>query len=264
VRAAVGLACFCLLTACASRPPAPIEERSSRAASGPVAPGHYRVHQGDTLYAIAFSQGLDYRVLARWNGLRPPYVIYPGQDLRLIPPASGSAGTSGATGNPPKTAESSVRPPPAQRSASRSAKPPAAPPKSKPAPQPARSSASPAWTWPVKGTIKRGFVPSDPARNGLDITGREGEPVQASAAGSVVYSGNGLIGYGELIIVKHDDQWLSAYAHNRRRLVAEGDSVKAGQRIAELGRNDRNEQILHFEIRRDGKPVNPLDYLPAR
>ena len=117
------------------------------------------------------------------------------------------------------------------------------------------------WLWPVKGRLLRGYSPSDPARNGLDIAGREGQDVVATAAGTVVYSGNGLIGYGELIIIKHSDRMLSAYAHNRVRLVAEGEVTRAGQKIAEVGRNDRNEQLLHFEIRVNGRPVNPMNYL---
>ncbi len=120
------------------------------------------------------------------------------------------------------------------------------------------------WTWPVKGRILRGFVAGDPARNGLDIAGREGQEIKASAAGTVVYSGNGLIGFGELIIIKHSELMLSAYAHNRVRLVAEGAKVQQGQKIAELGRNDRNERILHFEIRVSGRPVDPRKYLPAK
>ena len=110
----------------------------------------------------------------------------------------------------------------------------------------------------------RSFKDGDPSRNGLDIASKEGRAVVAAGPGEVVYSGNGLIGYGELVIIKHDDRMLSAYGHNRQRLVAEGDRITRGQKIAEVGRNDRNEQILHFEIRRDGKPVDPMGYLPRR
>jgi lipoprotein NlpD len=120
------------------------------------------------------------------------------------------------------------------------------------------------WSWPVQGRVIRGFVANDPGRNGLDISGREGQAIMASAAGTVVYSGNGLIGFGELIIIKHSELMLSAYAHNRIRLVAEGTQVEKGQKIAELGRNDRNEAILHFEIRVSGRPVNPAKYLPKQ
>lgn len=136
-----------------------------------------------------------------------------------------------------------------------------------PAPKPAeaQSHADPSsWRWPTEGRLLHGFVAGDPARNGIDIAGKEGQAIKASASGTVVYSGNGLIGYGELIIIKHSDNMLSAYAHNKVRLAAEGQQVVAGETIAEMGRNDRNEQILHFEIRSHGKPVNPLTYLPKQ
>jgi lipoprotein NlpD len=112
--------------------------------------------------------------------------------------------------------------------------------------------------------LLRGFLAGDPSRNGLDIAGSEGQDISAAAAGTVVYSGNGLIGFGELIIIKHSERMLSAYAHNRVRLVQEGAIVSAGKKIAELGRNDRNEAILHFEIRVNGRPVDPRQYLPAQ
>lgn len=250
-----------LLAACASRPPAPVEDMSSVA--GPGAPrGYYRVNTGDTLYAIAFGRGLDFRELAAWNGLRSPYTIYPGQNLRLTPPPGGTRqavrtkkpATTQPKPSTPKAAPASTAPD--RKAPSKPAAAPATPPDS--GGPPAR------WLWPAEGRIIRGFSPTDPSRDGIDIAGREGDPVKASAAGTVVYSGSGLIGYGELVIVKHDERWLSAYGHNRRRLVAEGDAVQAGQHIADMGRNDRNEQVLHFEIRSNGRPVNPLDHLPSR
>jgi lipoprotein NlpD len=108
------------------------------------------------------------------------------------------------------------------------------------------------------------FLAGDPTRQGINVAGSGGDPVRAAAAGVVVYSGSGLIGYGELIIVKHNDTWLSAYGHNRKRLVAEGDSVRGGQQIAELGRTGASRDMLHFEVRRNGKPVDPLSVLPKR
>ena len=120
------------------------------------------------------------------------------------------------------------------------------------------------WLWPVEGRIISNFKPNDPSRKGIDIGGKEGQPVIASASGEVVYSGSGLIGYGELIIIKHSEQLLSAYAHNRKRLVKEGEKVAAGDRIAELGKNDRSQPMLHFEIRLNGTPKDPLNYLPRR
>jgi lipoprotein NlpD len=120
------------------------------------------------------------------------------------------------------------------------------------------------WTWPSEGRVVSGFKANDPSRNGIDIGGREGQPVLAAASGEVVYSGSGLIGYGELIIIKHSDRLLSAYAHNKRRLVAEGDKVSAGQQVGEMGRNDRNQALLHFEIRVNGTPQDPMKFLPGR
>lgn len=246
------------LAACTTTP-APVIDRSEEPASVRLErDGHYRVRRGDTLHAIAFRYGLDHRDIARWNGIGPPYLIYPDQVLRLSPPRDAQAG-GGSTAPPSRP--SAVKPPPVKAAE----KSPAATPQVSPQP-PERAAVEPgdpqAWLWPVTGRILRGFLANDPSRNGLDIAGREGEPVKATAPGTVVYSGNGLIGFGELIIVKHSERMLSAYAHNRLRLVQEGEQVKAGQKIAELGRNDRNEALLHFEIRVNGKPVDPRRFLP--
>jgi lipoprotein NlpD len=121
-----------------------------------------------------------------------------------------------------------------------------------------------AWLWPAEGRLLSTFKPNDPSRNGIEIGGKEGQPIISAAAGEVVYSGSGLIGYGELIIVKHSDRMLSAYAHNRKRLVSEGQKVAAGERLAEMGRDDRNQPMLHFEIRVNGTPQDPLKFLPGR
>jgi lipoprotein NlpD len=121
-----------------------------------------------------------------------------------------------------------------------------------------------AWGWPADGQVVGGYVGGDPTKQGVDIAGKAGDPVRAAADGTVVYSGNGLIGYGELIIVKHSPSFLSAYGHNRKRLVKEGDRVKAGQTIAERGSSSASRDSLHFEIRKNGKPANPVDYLPRR
>lgn len=249
-----------LLAGC-STPPAPVVDRSQDPAASRIGgDGRYRVRSGDTLYTIAFRYGLDHRDLARWNDVAAPYIIYPDQLLRLSPPP-------GRASDLPETAAaqkpSRQLPVPAKRTAP--AKTTARP---EPSAKPPVGSAGAAnsdpgsWNWPVKGRVLRGYLANDPSRNGLDIAGREGEPVRAAAAGSVVYSGNGLIGYGELIIIKHSERMLSAYAHNRERMVQEGERVKAGQQIASLGRNDRNQAMLHFEIRVNGKPVDPRRYLP--
>ena len=142
----------------------------------------------------------------------------------------------------------------------------------KPTPSPSKASDDVAvngagglvWRWPGKGPLIGSFVAGDQTRQGIDIAGQAGNPVRASADGSVVYSGNGLVGYGELIIIKHSPSFLSAYGHNRKRLVKEGDRVKAGQVIAEMGSSSASRDSLHFEIRRNGKPANPIDYLPRR
>jgi lipoprotein NlpD len=120
------------------------------------------------------------------------------------------------------------------------------------------------WLWPTDGRLLSTFKAGDPSRNGIELAGSEGQSILASAAGEVVYSGNGLIGYGELIIIKHSDRMLSAYGHNRKRLVAEGQAVSAGEKIAEMGRDERNRALLHFEIRRGGTPQDPMKYLPRR
>jgi len=235
-----------------------------------AADGSYYVRRGDTLYAIAFSYGLDAMEVARLNGITSPYTIYPGQKLMLKPPSGGAPGSSSAAGveikplktPAPATTRTVEAPKPASDTGAGTKETAAVP---KPA-SPVSGSAveSGDWKWPTEGRVIRGFVAGDPARNGLDIAGKEGQPVTATAAGQVVYSGDGLIGYGELIIVKHDENMLSAYAHNRVRLVKEGDQVWAGQKIAEMGRNSSDEQLLHFEIRQLGKPVNPLNFLPSR
>lgn len=235
--------------------------------------GHYRVRRGDSLYAIAFNFGLDWRDMASWNGIGPPYVIYPDQELRMSPPSSRSRST--AVTRPAQTPKgSSTRENDIAATTSgqgRPAEPGSAAGGNSAAP--AGVSVSPAsaqrpdpghWLWPTDGRVISGFRANDPSRNGIDIGGAEGQPVLAAAGGEVVYSGSGLIGYGELIIIKHSDRMLSAYAHNKRRLVAEGDAVTAGQQVGEMGRNDRNQELLHFEIRVNGTPQDPVKYLPKR
>lgn len=243
------------------------------------ADGSYYVRKGDTLYAIAFSYGLDPMEIARLNGISSPYTIYPDQKLQLRSPSARSSNSQSSTGvktSGAKTAgqvttktvavpKSSTRTAPEPAQPTRSSAAASTKAKSASSKPPASISADPtSWKWPTSGRVVRGFVAGDPARNGLDIAGKEGQEIIATSAGQVVYSGNGLIGYGELIIVKHSEKMLSAYAHNRVRLVKEGDQVWAGQKIAEMGRNSRNEQLLHFEIRVLGKPTNPMNYLPGK
>lgn len=269
-----------LLTACHRHRPAPVEEHSaSQVKRQQNADGTYSVRSGDTLSVIAFSYGLDYRDIAGWNKIPSPYVIYPGQKLHLSPPTPaarraikksatvqtsgirtpGETTTSTHTSSTPKKSSPQAKSPPSEKAAK------AVPQTSTVKTTGSYSAADPqSWRWPANGRVLRGYVAANPARNGLDIVGTEGQPVMATAGGSVVYSGNGLLGYGELIIIKHSDRMLSAYAHNKVRLVKEGEQVSAGQKIAEMGRNDQNEQLLHFEIRVRGKPVNPIGYLPKK
>jgi lipoprotein NlpD len=193
------------------------------------------VRSGETLSSIAFRYGTDYRDLARWNQLGDGSLIHPGQTIRLTPP-------QGET-----VARAPVRTSTPQK---RSAPPPSDPP--------------PKWSWPTSGRIVAEFNGNAGSGTGLVIGGKSGQPVRAAAAGRVVYSGGGLIGYGQLIIVKHNDTYLSAYGYNASLLVKEGEKINKGQRIATMGEGPGQEPRLHFEIRRNGKPVNPRQFLPAR
>lgn len=268
------LACF--LSACHTGWE-PVEEGTTgRTSYQMTKDGHYRVRKGDSLHAIAFDYGLDWRDIAGWNHIRAPYLIYPDQELRLTPPRqyTSSAARPGNQTTPARSRTQAEPPSPAAGSKTSSQpsttitalKTPQASTKS----SPPRSSSSGAgsdpskWMWPTSGRITSNYKANDSSRKGIDISGQEGQPILAAAPGDVVYSGNGLIGYGELIIIKHSDQFLSAYAHNRKRLVSEGQKVKAGTKIAEMGRNDRNQVLLHFEIRVNGSPRDPLSYLPRR
>jgi lipoprotein NlpD len=329
-----------LVAACASRAPAPIEDRGiyigRPAAPPPVMvpapqpqpqpeaerpPPTYAVKRGDTLYAIALDNGLDYRDLAAWNAIENINVIRVGQVLRLSPPGDQSA--EGIAAGPGVTTTPLRNPPPVVAGDGRSPLPPQvagphntdnyksqpkatkepysesalremqrlaaapaaarAPPAETSPPPPvvaraaeARSetrSESPAttpapeddaklnWLWPTEGKIITGFSDTENLK-GIDIAGKTGQPIVAAAAGKVVYAGTGLRGYGKLIIVKHNNSFLSAYAHNKDILVKEGQQVTRGQKIAEMGNTDSDQVKLHFEIRRLGKPIDPLKYLP--
>lgn len=291
-----------IMAGCASSP-APVIDRSiggQREAAAPASvavahPGSYLVQSGDTLYSIAFRHGLDYRELARWNGIDAPYTIRPGQSLRLTVPAEGRVAhvSPASPTRPPAVAATRPAPPPPavgvfEPVPSSPQTAPAAPSSGpvRTAPAPAAAAVAPSvatppptaasasgttrsvdgvtWRWPADGALLSRFQGGDPTRQGIDIAGKSGDPVRAAADGVVVYSGNGLIGYGELIIVKHSDSYLSAYGHNRRRLVKEGDRVVAGQQIAEMGASGAPRDELHFEVRRDGKPIDPLGFLPPR
>jgi lipoprotein NlpD len=259
-----------LLAGCASRAPGP---------SGVAAyvPGTHVVQREETLYRIATRHGLDWRDVARRNGIGPPYLIYPGQRLRLsgaaaldrqtVRSAPAAAPPTVATPPspyqppPPPVRGRSVSPPPAgaaDQAATRTQTPPSS------ATAPAGTGATPRWQWPADGPIVRPFSNSSVTRRGIAIGGRRGDDVRAAAAGEVVYAGSGLVGYGRLIIIKHDARFISAYGHNEALLVREGERVAAGQSIAQLGASGADSPMLHFEIRVDGTPVDPTRYLPRR
>ena len=243
-----------LLAACSS---SVVRETSSssaspRVASKPKYGATARVQRGDTLYGVAFRNGIDFRDLATWNGIGAPYTIYPGQSLRLYPSSGKSVAATGAG----SASTAGVRPKPPTVSA------PPRPAASTPSAAPVNSGVS--WRWPADGAVIGRFAAGDATKQGVDIAGTSGQSVRAAGDGVVVYSGGGLVGYGELIIVKHNETWLSAYGHNRTRLVNEGQNVKAGQQIAEMGRSGAARDMLHFEIRYNGKPVDPQMYLPKR
>ncbi len=207
---------------------------------------HHRVKAGETLYSIAFAYGRDYRDLARWNRINVPYTIFPGQKLRVIP----------IRADRQKTAKKAVQPRTGHSKKLLSGKR-----------KPATSGGAAkklVWHWPSDGKVVRTFMLRDPGRRGIDIAGRKGQAVRAAAAGRVVYVGNVLRGYGNLIIIKHNDTYFSAYAHTEGVVVKDKERVKLGQHIADMGTTGTNKTKLHFEIRRNGKPVNPLRYLPKR
>ncbi|WP_339899516.1 peptidoglycan DD-metalloendopeptidase family protein [uncultured Gilvimarinus sp.] len=262
------------LAACSSAPPADVADRRQPPTRKILV---HSVSSGETLYSIAWRYGLDFRALARHNGIGPPYTIYKSQQLRLDiddasqrkpPPAiaanprrpvsSGNNSTVVAQG--PRTSVNTASTPQVNQAPRSENKTPAAtaPPL---APLP---SGAVQWRWPASGPVIGRFSSGDGLNKGIDIGGKVGDSVLAAGAGRVVYAGTGLRGYGKLVIVKHNETFLSAYAHNDALLVREGDSVKVGQQIAKLGSSGTDKQKLHFEIRRDGKPVNPLTYLPKR
>ena len=264
-----GLVLGALLSACASPPSGGVKvvDRNYGGASQapqrqPVLSGQYQVQRGDTLYSIAFRFGWDWKALAARNGIAAPYLIRVGQVIRFD---GKSAGRSPMVATAPVVVAPPSRPS-APISASSTQSKPSAPVKATSgvtALPPTQRSAS-GWLWPSSGTVIGRFSSNGSLNKGIDIAGELGQPVLAASDGSVVYAGSGLRGYGELVIIKHSDTYVSAYGHNRRLLVQEGQKVKAGQRIAEMGSTGTDRVKLHFEVRRQGKPVDPLQYLPKR
>jgi lipoprotein NlpD len=281
-----------LLAGCASprRTPAPVEDRGmARPATvaptpAPAAPavalpgaenagrpGYHTVRPGETLIRIALDAGHNWRDIARWNNMDNPNVLEVGQVLRVAPPGSLPSDVQAGRALPPAAVASAPAPAASVAQAPASAaSAPARPPIAAvaPAPAPAPAAAIPgedeiAWSWPTAaGTVLAGF--DEQKNKGIDIGGRAGDPVIAAADGRVVYAGAGLRGYGNLIILKHNNTYLTAYAHNQALLVKEDQTVRKGQKIAEMGSTDTDRVKLHFEIRRQGKPVDPSRYLPPR
>jgi lipoprotein NlpD len=247
-----------ILSACSTprTKPATVVDRSrtDAAVAAPVAnvptpPGYYRVKRGDTVLRIALDQGQSYRDIVRWNNLTDPNLIEVDQLLLVRPPAGKMTvkplTSAAATPAPQRMAEQRTAEPPAEPKIE-AVKPDAPPPGIR-------------LSWPAKGKVVEDFI--DGKNKGIDIAGKLGDPIQAASDGRVVYAGNSLRGYGNLVIVKHDNTYLTAYAHNRNLLVKEGDAVRKGQKIAEMGDTDANSVRLHFELRVNGKPVDPLPFL---
>ncbi|MFS1949129.1 murein hydrolase activator NlpD [Vibrio lentus] len=290
----------CALVGCAANSPAPVSSLNKNYSSidrGSYRGSYYEVKKGDTLYFIAYVTNKDVKDLVSYNNLAAPYTIHPGQKLKLWRPSYSAP----AYGKSTVVAAAVVAPAAAATTASASTKPKTTPAKSKNSnSKPAQTSAKPVkkdppkkveqskskeyvgskgkqnvtpstkptsdkvskWLWPTKGRVIKNFSVGEQGNKGIDIAGQRGQPIVSTAGGTVVYSGNALRGYGNLVIVKHNDNYLSAYAHNDRLLVSEGQSVKPGQKIATMGSSGASSVRLHFEIRYQGKSVNPKRYLP--
>ena len=243
------------LVACSPPKQAPVLERTVQRNVTRV-PNYHRVHKGETLYSISWMYGLDYKALIKWNRVPRPYSIYPGQRLVLkswlakkrkkAKPAKKKKylHTHKKTTKKPKSVSRKIVKKHSVKKISES-----------------QFSRVRRWIWPTRGRVVKRFSSRDSGKKGISIAGKQGQAIVAAAAGKVVYSGQGLLRYGKLIIIKHNTIYLSAYAHNRRLLVKQGQFVRQGQRIAEMGNTGTRKTILHFEIRKNGKSVNPLYYL---
>ncbi|MDC9728155.1 MAG: peptidoglycan DD-metalloendopeptidase family protein [Methyloprofundus sp.] len=220
---------FCLL-ACSGSPTRTRDLKGAR---------YYIVEAGDTLYSVGFRTGFGYKKIARWNGIRSPYKLSVGKKLKLYSPSK---------------KKSKWKKPVKKKGTKKKST------KKKPAVTYSTKLKKLYWRWPVKGRVIDGFSGTD--KKGINIAGKVGRKIRAAESGVVVYSGSSLVGYGRLLIIKHNYLYLSAYAQNRRLLVKEGQKVKRGQVIAEMGVGVSAKPLLHFEIRRNGNPVNPMKYLP--
>jgi lipoprotein NlpD len=289
-----GLVLASVLVGCSSGPTSGVRVIDRNGASGSAAArapqrptvttGQYVVRRGDTLYSIAFRYGWDFKALAERNRIPAPYTIYPGRVIRFdggsgtpviaasAPSVSTSTSTTSAStdSTPSSSIKTTVirRPVVAAPGVVVPVSPSSSTPTSSPVPMtnpvPAGERLSGSWAWPTNGVLIGKFASNGSLNKGIDIAGDLGQPVFAAGDGTVVYAGSGLRGYGELVIIKHGDTYVSAYGHNRRLLVREGQQVKVGQSIAEMGSTGTDRVKLHFEIRRQGKPVDPLQFLPRR
>ena len=290
-----------LLNACAENVYAPVTTPGEKRSTTPKItspatpatpaqrnPAYHVVARGDTLYSVAFNYGFDYRDVAAWNNIDPPYIIYPGQQIKLQTPALPNRlpQNQSPPGQPPPRLPGEAQPltpgpivskhtetkpeikPQVETGIKTTSEQPVVPEKTVPpeketvikTDKPPLITGPLQWSWPAQGQIVKSSTPI--SQNGIDIAGNSGQQINAAAAGEVVYSGSGLLGYGRLIIIKHNETYLSAYAHNDQLLVKEGERVAAGQNIARMGQTNDGRTLLHFEIRKNGQPVDPLSYLP--
>nr|WP_218173530.1 peptidoglycan DD-metalloendopeptidase family protein [Pseudomonas gingeri] len=272
-RLMIGLALSALLAGCssASKNGVRVVDRNGNAttaaSAAPQRPmtttGQHVVVRGDTLFSIAFRYGWDWKALAARNNIPEPYTIHVGQAIRFDGRSNSTPAVATSTTTSSSSSSSKIT---ITRRPVTAAGTPAATPAATAAatPTPPPGPAPKGWAWPSNGILIGKFSSNGSLNKGIDIAGDLGQPVLAASDGSVVYAGSGLRGYGELVIIKHSDTYVSAYGHNRRLLVREGQQVKVGQTIAEMGSTGTDRVKLHFEIRRQGKPVDPLQFLPRR
>lgn len=277
VKVAAMVAVTLMLSACSSSSIyTPVDERSIggrqpvKVVTSQPRPDLYRVRKGDTLYSIAFRYGLDFHQLARSNGISDRYAIYPGQTLKLkaLPPGRTvtSKSSTKKTVSSKKTVarQKSTKPGASVKPAAPAGKKTVSPPVARKAAVSSTANRALSWRWPVSGKIIQGYSSRGKVNKGINFTGNKGDPVRAAEAGKIVYAGSGLLGYGNLVIINHNQKYLSAYAHNSRIHVKENDMVKVGDKIAEIGSSGATRTMLHFEIRKDGRPVDPMKYLPRK
>lgn len=243
---------FALLSGCSNSPYVPLEDRYR--AGAPVTQGVHTVRKGETLFAIAWRYHRDYKQLARINGIKRPYRIYPGQKIQLSNYAKNVTKANKKQTSVPGSSQTQR-----YKKTANDAKPI----QEKVANQRDKR-VNIAWRWPARGSVLNHFSSRGKVNKGITLAGKRGDPVFAAASGEVVYSGDGFVGYRNLIVIRHSKTFLSAYAHNNRLLVKEGQQVKAGEKIAEIGSTGATRDQLYFEIRSNGKPVDPMRYLPKR